>query len=223
MAKDLQPDDVVFMGDLGGLDGLCRQEKKLHKEGLRFLDEKEAQNEAMRTAMEAGLDTLDNIHLTVGNHEARVDWFIGDYPYFEDALDVWGDIRAMGVNVVPFLRPLRIAGVRFQHFFPNRMGRAISSKTSTPRAVLMDLNYSESCVQGHTHKYSWHAVRTKMGGRKIGMEAGWFGEEPETYQGARPEEWWAGALLLRNVHDGDFDITEYRMDTMKREWGHASD
>ena len=219
IAQNLGPEDhVVSIGDWFSMDSLCRFNSKLDSEGKRILEDLDAGNIAIRKVMqEVPPDRRPHFHVTLGNHEARLDTAVKEVPALEGLLgDNLFEFEAHGWHVVPFLEPLRLCGWRFQHYYQNTMGRAISSEKYQANAVLEKTGMAESVVHGHTHKLS-HAYRcTTVGGPRHSINVGWFGDHVEDYAGVdNNAAWWAGLVVLRNAHQGDADIEFIRMATVK--------
>lgn len=219
--EELAPDEVVMFGDHWALDGLCSQESTLKREGSRFLEEREAGNKALRM-IDAELGSWSGRKILLGgNHgEGRVARLEGMNAYLEGALDLWGEAEGMGYNYVPFLKPHRVAGFRCQHYFPNGAGRATSSKVGNARAVLQNIHFGESVAFGHTHVKDYWQVSPAAGGTKRGINVGCYFEHFEDYAGEDGNaNWWRGLLLLENAANGDADVQEFRMSTIRERWG----
>lgn len=216
-----QPDDVVvFMGDHFSMDTLFWKRTKLQAEGKRYIDEKRA-GDLGRQVFDNEVQGCDFKRVMLeGNHCERVKKFIADNPVLEGAIDLWEGWAGAGWEVVPFNdgNGRYIAhGVRCQHYFPGRSGRATGSVSGNARAVLEKVvRYQESVAFGHTHEYDMWQFGVRNGRRVRALNVGCYFEHAEEYAGDDSNaRWWRGALLLSNVRDGDYDLHEFSMDTIR--------
>lgn len=220
--EELRPHHLVLLGDHWSLDGACTHNSPSEREGMRFVEERDVGNEALRRITAAAPTWEGQRHLTAGNHgQGRADRIEGNNAYLEGVLDLYGEARAMGWNVVPFLEPLRLCGWRFQHYVQRANGRpATSTAAGHARAAMQALFFQESVCFGHTHALDYWRVRTERSPVRRGVSAGCYFEHREEYAGADSNaRWWRGLLVFDNAYNGDADIMELRLETVRARWG----
>lgn len=219
--EDLKPTHVVLLGDHWDLASLCLHASKIEREGIR-----------LRAEIKPGVDALHIINaysaghrchkvLLGGNHDdGRVSRMVGDNPHLEGLVDFEELLEPTGWEWVPFGEAYRLQGVAFEHYVRNAAGKAASSTTGTARAALTARHHAESVVVGHSHTLSTWRIGTVFGGVKRGLCAGCYFEHHADYAGAESNiNWWRGFIMLRDVKNGDYDMEEYRLDTIQRRWG----
>ena len=133
---DKRPDVVVSIGDWADMASLCSYDKGTrHAEGRRYTDDITSSIDALERTMsivnKAHRKTRKkkpDFHITIGNHENRIDRAQDLSPELYGKLAL-SDLQfeKYGWNVVPFLAPLVIEGICFQHYLPSGpMGRPTS-------------------------------------------------------------------------------------------------
>lgn len=217
----LTPEDyVVFIGDVAGLTSLCSHNNARQREGLRLADDLKATNQGIKMFYdEIPAARRPQVFMTTGNHDARIERLSADRPEFSGVvgMDLF-DWKKYGATVVPFLQPLRIHGVRFQHYLSNGGGRAISG-INHARNLLKRVHHSESVVVGHSHNFAVETHASVVGGRKWGLVVGCYFDHVEHYAGTDSNvAWWAGIVHLHNVRDGDFDLETYRLADLRERY-----
>lgn len=217
MATELKVDRVVQGGDFGSYDSLCDARSILDRSKDRLADEIHATELAL-AEFHANLGIDVPLDVVEGNHDARPDNLARNAPWLEGVFDVWKPHRERGWTVTPYLKPLRLEGVLFQHYLTGRgSNRAISGIYHAKR-LLERVKYQESVVVFHSHRLQWWYERHAA--RKVhGIVAGCYLEHVEEYAGMDNDEWWSGALVLRNVHDGDFDLECWSIDRIRATFG----
>lgn len=153
-AAEMDPDEIVQLGDLGTFDSVNRHAQPgtiEHAKNPRVL--------ADFDVLARGLDRFDRglgrcrarKRITKGNHENRLDRFENDNPQcqgmFADRFDEIANKAGWGVT--PFSEYSFIEGVAFIHHAVNGMGRAYGGKTA-PSRIANDSTFS--IVHGHTHQ-----------------------------------------------------------------------
>ena len=141
-----------------------------------------------------------------GNHsEGRIAKVIDGTPMLDGTIGL-ADFRLgeFGWSYVPFLTPLELDGITYQHYFVSGvMGRPISGESPALSLIRKTLT---SCVSGHSHLFDI-AHRTDPHGKAIwGIHAVCFldKEQYESYAGPANRLWRRGILVLDDVKDGDF-------------------
>lgn len=226
-----RPDIIVNLGDLSDLNSLSSYDKgKKSFEGRRYrndvactidaLEKIDAPfklfNETRKNIKKAQISYPRKI-ITLGNHEKRVDRAIENSPELEGVMSI-NDLkyREFGYEVYPFRIPVNIEGIWFCHYFVSGvLGQAISGIGIASSLIQKNM---ASSICGHAHTYDY-AIRSRPDGSKvIGLCAGWYGEEV-TYEEATENLYWSGLTMLNDVHDGIFDIEQFSMERIKRNYG----
>jgi len=217
--EDTKPHTVIQMGDWFCMESLSSYDKgKKSFEGRRYKADIAAGQDAFeRVKKYCGNSKFRPISL-IGNHEERIQRAIESNAEFDGLLDI-KDCYGPGWETYPFLHPVQIAGISFQHFFTTGvMGRAQAGEY--PAANLIKKQFT-SCVQGHTHVLDT-AMRTDAHGKRIrGVVAGCFMDPKqwETYAGPANKLWWKGLVRLKNVDNGNFDLEEISIGRLQAAYG----
>jgi hypothetical protein len=138
------------------------------------------------------------MHLTMGNHEDRLDRFANEHPYLEEVVgthmlryDEWG------WKVHKFLKPVEVDGVRYCHYFiSGSMGKATISAPALLR------NQKQSCIMGHNQKtdVAFHPVTHQWA-----IFCGCCYLHDEHYLTPQGNDVRRQILVLHEVEDGRFD------------------
>lgn len=228
MILEVAPDMVVCMGDFTDLNSLSSYDRgKKTGEGRRYALDIAAAIDANTRVFSPMRDF--NAHrrnirkaqfreprfiMLYGNHEDRINRAINSSPELAGKISLEDlEYAKFGWDCVPYRTPVQIEGIWFNHFFPSGVkGEAISGFTLANS--LLAKNFASSIV-GHSHLFD-HAIRSKPDGQAIiGLSCGWYGEQA-TYEDATQAYWWAGVNLLRDVHDGVYDLEQFSMERIKR-------
>lgn len=213
-----KPDVVVCLGDFFDMESLSSYDKgRKNYEGRRYIKD--------ITSGKLGLMLLDTMKhkprrvFCIGNHEQRIERAVEAEPMLEGKLS-YDDLglKQRGWEVVPFLKPARIAGINFVHYaISGLMGRPISGEN--PATTLLNKCH-QSTVVGHSHLLDF-SERTNMDGKKIqAVAAGCFLAEGqyESYAGPANNMWHNGLLYLHDCKDGQFDLETISLKRLKKEY-----
>lgn len=218
---DKRPDVVISIGDWADMASLCSYDKgTAHAEGRRYQEDIVASQDALARTMSrvnAGYrksrQRKPEFHITLGNHEHRIVRAANESPELSGKLSL-SDLRfeEAGWKVHPFLKPLNVAGICFQHYFTSGvLGKPIGGVNHARTLVLK--NY-QSSVCGHSHARDfWEDVRAD--GKKIqGLVVGCYDEGDHHYT-TEQRRWWSGLVMLHEAHDGEFEPAFYSMDYVR--------
>lgn len=218
LIADVRPDVVVDIGDWATMGSLYDGDwGKMRGEGKRLADDISVAVEARQMVAKEmrGMKQPPRLYSTLGNHEDRLMRIVERQPHLSGTLDM----DALGHKKykwrrVPFLVPLLLDGVVYQHYFTSNGGRAVSSEKHHA-ASLLDKGLV-SCVAGHSHRYD-HSIRRRWdGGQAMALVAGCYFEHTEPWAGPDNATWDRGILILRDVSDG-YGHPEWRsMDSIRR-------
>ncbi len=221
-----KPDVIVHLGDHWDFVSLNGHEEpgSAPLEGKRYADDLAVGNEAFARLckpMEAEIARRERAHkkrwvprkvFLTGNHEARADRVASNNPKFLGTIGSdQCDIRDWERH--PFLEPVEIDGIYYSHFFSNTgTGKPIGG---TPTNRLTKIN--ASFIQGHEQgKQSGERV-TSIGTTLRGLVAGSCYLHREEYRGPHQRHW-RGILILNEVRNGEFDLTEVSLAYLCRKY-----
>ncbi len=215
-----QPDVIVQAGDFADMPSLSEYDKgKKSYEGRRYRKDIDAVKRGMGLLL-APLSRRrtykPRLILSLGNHEDRINRAIETDAKLEGtiSLDDLG-YKEAGWQVVPYLKPIKVAGVNFAHFFPS----GIMGRPCTTARKLINM-YHESCVAGHQQGLDV-AYADKANGRRItAIIAGSFYQHREAYLTPISNHHWRGICFLHQVSNGSFDPMFVSMDYLKRKFKH---
>lgn len=168
-----QPDVIVHLGDHWDLPSLSKHEEgKAKTAALRVKSDVEAGNTAL-LALQKPLRARPKYRprkvMLRGNHENRKERClegVGDVK-FEGCIPEFND-KALGWQVVPFLKPIQIGGIHFAHYFY----QPLSGKPYGGTCANKLKNIGFSFVMGHVQGLDV-ATRTLPNGQmQWGMVAG---------------------------------------------------
>lgn len=225
---DKKPDIIVNMGDFADMPSLSSHDKAGSKvfEGLRYKDDVQVAREAMERLLgplkrlqEQQKKNKEKVYkprkeLLLGNHENRIDRAVNNLPILEGTIST-KDLRYEDHwNVHPFLSPLSIEGVVFNHYFPvGAMGRPASS------AATMVSKLHQSCVAGHQQGRQVAYGRKADGSNITCIIAGSFYLHDESYMDVTSNRHWRGLVMLHEVKDGHFDEMFVSTNYLQRTYG----
>lgn len=231
MILEVEPELVVCIGDFADLNSLSSYDKgKKSAELRRYRNDVNACHDALdriNKPLEEYNKQRKNIRkaqripprkiMILGNHENRIERAVNMAPELEGTLSI-EDLAYVryGWQVVPFKRPIALEGVYFCHYFPSGVkGEPISGFNIASSIVGKNM---VSSICGHSHLYD-HAIRNRPDGSSvIGLCSGWYGEAP-TYEDATDNLWWSGIILLQDMENGIFDVSQINIDRMRKIYG----
>jgi hypothetical protein len=149
---DKRPDVIVQIGDFADLPSLSKYDRNtLRGENKRLKRDIDFADEAMRTLVAPFKDIPGyhpEMHLTMGNHEDRLDRFVNETPFLEEIIGTHQlDYAKYGWKVHPFLKTVCIDGIIYVHYFiSGARGMAVSSAPALLRLQ------KRSAVMGHNQK-----------------------------------------------------------------------
>lgn len=214
-AVEKQPEVIVCIGDFADMCSLSSYDQgKKSFEGRRYMHDIEAAKEGMRRLLEP-IKTFNTaakknnkkryypeMHLTLGNHENRINRAVNDDAKLEGVLSI-NDLKyeEFGWKVHDFLDVVLLDGVAYSHYFVTGVaGRPAGSA----RAQLNKTH--QSAIAGHQQGLQI-ATGNKADGTIItNIIAGSCYEHSEDYMGPQGNKHWRGFLVLHEVKDGGFDL-----------------
>jgi len=231
--KEHRFDAIEHLGDFADMKCLSSYDAgKKAAEGVRFTRD--------WNAIDRGFDLLTKpwrgikaykplLNINEGNHDgSETSRGSRMHRYIENHAELAGTLRQPlapfekhGWTVHKFLRPHKVGGVTFSHFFP-RTARGTISAASSRHGANSAYNQVKanmtSCVAGH--KQGLDSCIYNVGTRRYrSIIAGSCYLHNEPYLGHQGNDYWRGCLILNNVRNGDFDLTEVSLDYLKRKYG----
>jgi hypothetical protein len=147
-----KPDVVVCIGDFADMESLSKYDVgTIRGENKRLQKDLDVARKAMDMLM-APIKMVEGyrpeLHLTMGNHEERLNRFANEHPYLEEVVGTHMlRYEEWGWKVHPFLKPVTLDGVDYAHYFiSGTMGRPASS------ARVMRNKRTRSAIMGHVQQ-----------------------------------------------------------------------
>ncbi len=208
---------LILMGDVGDCVAFNDHGSKLELEGSRWKADCEVTRDGLESIMAPFYRRkrkLPHRIVTLGNHENRVNRWLAQEPRFEGMMSVEDlGFKEAGFTAFPYGQMVNVGGVNFVHHLGTQTGRAaqITSPTNGIKSI------GVSTVVGHSHKASYtpvpyrdryiHGIDTGCAIHKdMGFDEGWSHQTAHLYRRC--------IWVLDNIHDGDFDFRQVRLDTL---------
>lgn len=227
---EYRPDVVVHLGDHADMPSLSSHDVKGSKyfEGLRYKTDIQVAKDAMKLLLKPLRDlqskqkkNKDKVYkprmvLTLGNHENRIDRAVNNNPTLEGLISTKDLEYEKDWEVYPFLHPVFINGVGFNHYWPvGAMGRPAGSAA----AIINKLHMS--CIAGH-QQGKQVAYGKRADGKPIcAIIAGSYYLHDESYMDKLSNRHWRGLLVMNEVNDGHFDELFLSIEYLKRKYGNT--
>ena len=198
-----QPNTIICIGDFADMEALSKYDVgTIRGENKRLKRDLATAREAMNLLM-APIRAVDgyapDLHLTMGNHEERLDRFANEHPYLEEVVGTHMlNYEEWGWTVHPFLKPVTIDGVDYAHYFVSgEKGLAVSS------ASAMRLKRRQrSAIMGHNQKTD---VAFDPLSHQWYIFCGLCCQHDERYLGPQGNHHRRQILVLHEVEEGRFD------------------
>lgn len=206
-AADKQPDVIVQIGDFADMESLSSYDRGRRSfENRRYRKDVDASKAAMEVLMNpiAKVPGYNpDLHLTLGNHEARTDRATEESPELEGAIST-DDLgfKDFGWTVHQFLEVLVLDGVAYSHFFPRAgTGKVVQTRNGAPSARAQLTREGRSATAGHAQGFD--IACAPMAGRlQWGLIAGSYYLHDERYLGPQGNNHWRGLVLKNGVDRG---------------------
>jgi hypothetical protein len=197
-----KPDVVVCIGDFADMESLSKYDfGTVRGENRRLKRDLDAARKAMDLLMapiKAVPDYRPELHLTMGNHEERLDRFANTSPFLDEVVGTHMlRYEDWGWKVHPFLKPVIVDGVEYAHYFiSGDMGRPVSS------ANAMRTKRARSAIMGHNQRTD---VAFDPLSHQWYIFCGLCCLHDEDYLGPQGNNHRRQILVLHEVEDGRFD------------------
>jgi hypothetical protein len=218
------PDVIVHLGDHWDMESLSHWSSKMEAEGRRYQADVDAGNAGFRLLNEPLMTHQERQRqwkvklynprkvFVMGNHEHRISRCVDADPKLEGFMSL-GDLDTLDWEVVPFLEPVNIDGVRYAHYWYNPM----TGKPYGGAAATRLKNIGHSFVMGHQQTLDV-AVRFVDGQQQWGIVAGACYLHDEGYKGPQGNAHWRGVVVLHQVENGGFDPMFVSLDYLCRKY-----
>lgn len=210
-----RPDIIVNIGDFADMASLSSYDVgKKSFEGRRYTNDINSAHQGMLTLLEPLRDLQTRqratkhkvyqpeMHLTLGNHENRINRAINNDPKLEGLIST-ADLayEDFGWTVHDFLDVITLQGISFSHYFATgAMGRP-----STSASAQLNRQHT-SCIAGHQQGLQIATGKRADGSLLTSIIAGSFYLHDEEYLGKQGNVHWRGALMLHGCENGQFDL-----------------
>ena len=218
MIRSIQPDRVISIGDWWDMPSLARPVRgTAAAEGGRVLADLQAGTDAFHTLLDAAAGAFYTGHHCRGNHDNWPEREQSNNPHMLGLFDRTDHAMSdAGWEVVPFLEPREIDGLRYVHFLENAMGRAFGAKYLAAQIIR---ERHASYVVGHAHRFDFRR-EPGPGGWITGLAVGIFSDGRASFAGQNNDTKWNRQIcVLHDVADGDYDLETYSLERIKRLWG----
>lgn len=234
---DQKPDVIVMLGDWADMHSLSSYDLgKKAGEGARYEEDIRASKEAMDALM-TPLEEYNarkrrnkerqyrpEMHLTLGNHENRINRHVNNYPVLEGRLSTNDlGLSKWGWTVHDFLGVVERDGIAYSHYFPrNANGQIVQTTRGSPNARTQVQREHQSCTSGHLQGLSYH-VQQLRDTRHHGIIAGSFYMHEEDFLSPQGTAYWRGVIVKHEVLNGKYDPMFVSMDYLLRQWWDGED
>jgi hypothetical protein len=198
---DKRPDVIVNIGDFADMEALSKYDVgTIRGENKKLKKDLDVARHAMDLLCAPFKDIPDyrpEMHLTMGNHEERLDRFANEHPYLEEVVGTHMlRYEEWGWKVHQFLKIIKIDGIQYSHYFQTQSS---PNAVSSARALLNKEHCSS--VMGHNQKTD---VAFQPTTHQWAIFCGVCNLHDEGYlkQGNRARR---QILVLHEVEDGRFD------------------
>lgn len=220
-----QPEKIICLGDFADMPSLSSYDVgKKSFEGRRYTKDIEAVHEAMDALLSPLTDFnirakrnkekqyRPEMHLTLGNHEQRIERAINNDAKLEGLIS-YEDLyyERLGWQVHPFLKVVVIDGIAYSHYFVTGLaGRPCATANAQLNKAHM------SCISGHQQGLQIATGKSANGHLLHSIIAGSCYEHDEEYMGPQGNNHWRGILMLNDVKDnGEFDLMPLSLKYLK--------
>lgn len=222
---DKRVNKIIQIGDWGDMPSLSSYDTSARKAVDRRTVKKDF--DVTNTSIEEFEEELDRAgyqpdekHVTLGNHEQRIERYTHQYPEHEGDINydrfVW---KKYGWAVHDFLDPVTIDGVVYAHYFPRGpQGHITQTKRGAPNAMVQVKREMQSCSSGHLPGLDMAILPT--GARAYrGLILGSSYLHDEKFLTGQGNRYWRGVVLKHNVDDGWYDACEVPLSYLERKYG----
>lgn len=214
-----RPDVVVCIGDFADMRSLSRYNSRLEAEKQRYRKDIEAVHlgmEKLMTPIVSATDYRPRLVMVPGNHEEMIARFVNENPILEGHLSARDlGYEAWGWEVQPYLKPVKIDGISYAHYFYNPdTGKPYGGKNLVTRLNTIGMSFT----MGHQQGLSIAIRDLADGSRQRGLVCGSFYQHEEHYKGPQANSHWQGIIMKHEVRDGNYDLLEVSLNYLRRRY-----
>lgn len=208
-ANEKKPDVIIHIGDHFDMPSLSTYDKgKTAFEGRRYVNDIKAGRDAMERFI-GNLTFKPRLVFCLGNHEFRIQRVVDLNAEYQSKFDLEDmGLRDYGWEVVPFLKPIDISGIRYCHYFTSG---TLGKPAGSAAVILRD--QQQSCTQGHVQHYEM-AIHKKT--QQRGLFCGTFYSHDESYLGFQGNVQRRHVIVKHEVRDGKYDIMEVSLNFLSK-------
>lgn len=209
-----QPDKIICIGDFADMPSLSSYDVgKKSFEGRRYTRDVAAARTAMATLLHplkefnerqrrnGKRQYIPEMHLTLGNHEQRINKAVDNDPKLDGVLSIKDlQYEEFGWLVYPFLEVVVLDGVAYSHYFTT----GVAGRPAASAQNLLNKKHM-SCIAGHQQGRQIASAYKADGSPITAIIAGSCYEHDEDYLGVQGNKHWRGIIVLHEVNDGAFD------------------
>jgi len=213
-----KPDVIVNLCDFYDMPSLCSYDKgKKSFEGRRVSKDLDAGHrglELLHTPIAKVRGYNPELEATLGNHEHRISILLALEPQLIGTIGLDKlRFKDYGYRVHPFLRPVKVAGFHFAHYFPS----GIMGRPCTTARKMLTL-FHVSCIAGHQQGLDQATSYKPDGKRIMCMIAGSFYQHKENYLTPISNKHWRGIIMLHEARAGEADPMFVSLNFLKRRY-----
>lgn len=206
-AAEKRPDVIIHLGDHWDMPSLSSWDRgKAAAENRRYEKDIDAGNDAfelldapIKAEQRARRSWRPRKVFLIGNHENRIERAYEDEAWLDGAIG-YDDLDTRDWEVHRFLKPVRIDGISYAHYFYNPMtGRAYGGQAHTRLKTI-----GQSFTMGHQQTLDY-ALRFVGGRSHHGLIAGACYLHDEDYKGPQGNAHWRGVIVKNEVAGGSYD------------------
>lgn len=222
-----KPEVIVHLGDHADMPSLSSYDKgKIQFEGRRYIADIEEANRAfeylndpivkenkrLAKAKKAAYSPSKDILL--GNHEYRIQRAVENSSELDGTIGVHDlNYEEQGWDVHEFLKPVKIDGIYYAHYWYNpNNGRPISGTVENRLKTI-----GHTFTQGHLQTLMY-GLRFVGGKSQHGLVAGACYLHDEEYKGYQGNAHWRGIIVKHEVDDGSYDPMFVSLDFLCRKY-----
>jgi hypothetical protein len=154
---------------------------------------------------------------TLGNHEERIQRHVNGNPELRGTLGYHSfNLERHGWEVYDFLVPVKIDGIRYQHYVPHPNTGKPHGGMAEPR--LKTIGYS--FTSGHEQGKKAGERYLQDGTVQRALVVGSCYLHNEEYKGPQGNHHWRGIVMKHDVYRGNYDLMEVRLSYLEK-WYHA--
>lgn len=212
-AADKGFDVIAHTGDWADNNSISSYHTQLSRENERLAKDDAAVIQSLKLFQDGLQGYVPKLQfMTEGNHEDRRRRLIDDFPQLQGTIPEL-PFKEHGWTTYPFLQPVSVQGCWFAHYF-TRTAKGWAGKNPHPNAQTMTRREMVSCIAGHSPGLDVYIHPTSTGMIR-GLIAGSFYEHDESYQGPQGNRYWRGVLVLNQLYNGFYELTEVSLEYLK--------